>query len=351
MKYLKKFNELKSQTYTKVAKQLQSLGHTRRAAAMNDYVATVEERERIQRIKEKRETYAHTGVFKASIVFEKWEGQKFGSGSNLNRTLTYVSPLKERGIEGEMTGNFHLAVWCDSDMYFDRLWDYASGDNEMWLNFTLGMVAADDETEEWFVTEDRGVGKWDFYWDGVYTPNRPYVKLTNSAGNFDPQPMGNENWENDKFVFEGRTEAMKFRKFMIDLFEGRTQMTYDPVGNVKKALAALPTFDKVQTVRRILAGSLPDNRFDDEEIKKMIVRSAITGMFNSLAISSKRYTDGVTKLIDSSGGEWNREDVTPEVVAKITEEITTMIDEMTETQYRIFVDKSIKRLKVNDFYR
>lgn len=324
MKYLKKFNELKSETYKKAAKALQSLGHTRRAAAMTDYVATVEEKERIQRIKDKKETYAHTGVFKASIVFDKWEGV------NPNRTLTYVSPLKERGIEGEMTGNFHLAVWCDSDMYFDRLWDYKNGDNEMWLNFTLGMVAADEETEEWFNTEDRGVKRWDFYWDGVYTPNRPFVKLTNAAGNFDPQPMGNENWENDRFVFEGRTEAMKFRKFMIDLFEGRMEMPYDPVNNIKKSLAALPTFDKVQAVRRILTSSLPDNRFDDDDIKEMIMRF-------------KRYTDGVTKLIG--------EDATPEVVAKITEEITTMIDEMTETQYAIFVDKSIKRLKVNDFYR
>ena len=324
MKYLKKFNELKSQTYTKAAKALKSLGHTRRAAAMTDYVATVEERERIQKIKEKRETYAHTGVFKASIVFEKWEG------TNPNRTLTYVSPLKEREIEGEMTGNFHLALWCDSDMYFDRLWDYKDGDNEMWLNFTLGMVAADEETEEWFNTEDRGVKKWDFYWDGVYTPNRPYVKLTNAAGNFDPQPMGNENWETDRFVFEGRAEAMKFRKFMIDLFEGRIQMPYDPIDKVKKSLAALPTFDKVQAVRRILANNFPDNKITDENIKEMIMRF-------------KRYTDGVTKLIG--------DDVTPEVFAKITEEITTMIDEMTETQYRIFVDKSIKRLKVNDFYR
>ena len=324
MKYLKKFNELKSQTYTKAAKALQSLGHTRRAAAMTDYVATVEEKERIQRIKDKKESYAHTGVFKASIVFEKWEG------THTNKTLTYVSPLKERGIEGEMTGNFHLAVWCDSDMYFDRLWDYKNGDNEMWLNFTLGMVAADEETEEWFNTEDRGVKRWDFYWDGVYTPNRPFVKLTNAAGNFDPQPMGNENWENDRFVFEGRTEAMKFRKFMIDLFEGRIQMPYDPVNNIKKSLAALPTFDKVQAVRRILATSLPDIRWDDEDIKEMIMRF-------------KRYTDGVTKLIG--------DEVTPEVIAKITEEITTMIDEMTETQYAIFVDKSIKRLKVNDFYR
>jgi hypothetical protein len=62
-----------------------------------------------------------------------------------------------------------------------------------------------------------------------------------------------------------------------------------------------------------------------------------------MIVRFKRYTDGVTKLIG--------DDVTPEVVAKITEEITTMIDEMTETQYRIFVDNSIKRLKVNDFYR
>lgn len=324
MKYLKKFNELKSETYKKAAKQLQSLGHTRRAAAMTDYVATVEEKERIQRIKDKKETYVHTGVFKASIVFDKWEG------ANTNRTLTYVSPLKERGIEGEMTGNFHLAVWCDSDMFWDKIWDYVGGENDIWLNFTLGMIAADEETEEWFNTEDRGVRKWDFYWDGVYTPNRPFVKLTNAAGNFDPQPMGNENWENDKFVFEGRAEAMKFRKFMIDLFEGRIQMPYDPVDKVKKSLAALPTFDKVQAVKRILATSLPDIRWDDEDIKEMIIRF-------------KRYTDGVTKLIG--------DEVTPEVVARITEEITTMIDEMTETQYVTFVDKSIKRLKVNDFYR
>jgi TnpA family transposase len=89
MKYLKKFNELKSQTYTKAAKALKSLGHTRRAAAMTDYVATVEERERIQKIKEKRETYAHTGVFRASIVFESFEG------AVPNRTLKYVSPLKK----------------------------------------------------------------------------------------------------------------------------------------------------------------------------------------------------------------------------------------------------------------
>jgi nitrogen regulatory protein PII-like uncharacterized protein len=82
-------------------------------------------------------------------------------------------------------------------------------------------------------------------------------------------------------------------------------------------------------VRRILTNNLPDNRFTDENIKEMIIRF-------------KRYTDK-TKLIG--------DDVKPEVVAKITEEITAMIDEMTETQYRIFVDNSIKRLKVNDFYR
>jgi hypothetical protein len=142
--------------------------------------------------------------------------------------------------------------------------------------------------------------------------------------------MGNENWENDRFVFEGRAEAMKFRKFMIDLFEGRVEMPYNPVATAKKSIASLPTFDKVVGVRRILTNNLPNNKFTDENIKEMIVRL-------------KRYTDGVTKLIG--------DDVTPEVVVKIIEEITTMIDEMTETQYRLFVENSIKRIKLNEFYR
>ena len=101
-------------------------------------------------------------------------------------------------------------------------------------------------------------------------------------------------------------------------------------GNVKKSIALLPTFDKVQAVRRILANNLPDNRFTDENIKEMIIRF-------------KRYTDAVTKLIGTCSS-----DVTLE---KITEDIATMIDEITETQYMIFVENSIKRLKVNDFYR
>jgi hypothetical protein len=89
-------------------------------------------------------------------------------------------------------------------------------------------------------------------------------------------------------------------------------------------------YSKVVGLRRILTNNLPNNKFTDENIKEMIVRL-------------KRYTDGVTKLIG--------DDVTPEVVVKIIEEITTMIDEMTETQYRLFVENSIKRIKLNEFYR
>lgn len=334
MKYLKKFNELKSSTYKNAVKKLQGLGHKRRAAVMTDYITDVEEKERLKKIKENREKYSQSGIFKASIVFDKWEGK------GDDRYLTYKSPLSERNLEGEMIGNFHLALWFDDDIYYDRLCEYVGGDNDIWLNFTLGIVAADDETEKWFNSEEYGVRKWDFYFSGIYSPNRPFVKLTNSVGNFDPQPMGNENWENDKFLFEGRSEAIKFKKFMIDLFEGRLELeVYDNiVTEVKKSIANLPTFDKTQAIKRILSEKLPNNKFGDNEIKDMIVRYG-------------KYTNSLEKLIDSSGGDWVREDVTDELVNKIKDEISNTIDEMTEEQYKIFVEKSIKQLKINQFYR
>jgi ABC-type iron transport system FetAB ATPase subunit len=100
----------------------------------------------------------------------------------------------------------------------------------------------------------------------------------------------------------------------------------------------MPTFDKVLAVKRILASSLPNIKFDDKNIKEMIARFG-------------KYSHALSKLIDSSGGEWNREDLTEEVVTKASEEITAIIDEMTEAQYKLFVEKSVKQIKLNDFYR
>lgn len=347
MKYLKKFNELKSSTYRTAANRLKGLGHNRRAAAMTDYVATVEDKERIEKIKDSIKKYAHTGVFKASVVHEKV------SRSGTERTVDYINPLAERGIEGEMTGNFHIALWFDEDVFHDRIWDYIAGENGVWLNFTLGIVPADEETASWFCTKERGVVGYDFYWGGIYSPNRPFSKITNDAGNFDPRPIGNENWESDKFVFEGRQEAVKFRKLMIDIFEERVEMpqyrSENPVEQVKKALASLPTFDKVAAVKRILAKYLPDNRFEDKAIKETIARTERV-VHNNAAVSIS-HANAVEKLIDSSGGEWNREDATPEVVAKIAEEISAMIGEMTEAQYKLFLENSVRQIKLNDFYR
>lgn len=324
MKYLKKFNELKSSTYRRAAKMLQN-DFPNRAKAMTDYVASVEERERLERIKTKRETYAHTGVFKASIVLDKMEV----SGSN--RILHYVSPLKEKGIEGEMTGNFHLALFFDEGMLNDMMYDYISGStNIVWMNFTIGIVAADDETAEWFDHPEKGVRKWDFYWDGSYGPNRPYVKLTNDAGNFDPSPMRNEIWENDRFVFEGRKEAVKFRKLMIDIFEGLVDMPVNLIDKVKKAITHLPTFDKTMETKRILERNIPGIKFESiEKLKRAIVN-----------------LKDLNNLIKE-----NSPDISEEVITKIVEEVTAMLNQKGEEEYRIFVDKSIRQIKLNDFYR
>ena len=95
-------------------------------------------------------------------------------------------------------------------------------------------------------------------------------------------------------------------------------------------MVPLELFDEVLTQIK--------HKFDDKKIKEMIAKH-------------KRWDDAVSKLIDSSGGEWNREDLTEEVVTKASEEITAIIDEMTEAQYKLFIEKSVKQIKLNDFYR
>ena len=318
MRYLVKFNELKSSTYRTAAKRLKDLGHTRRAGELEKWITTAEERERIQRIKDTRAKWAHTGVFRCSILEQRSER----TGGEVVRR--FVDPTNDYTIDGkkvgsggpiQMTGNFHIAIFADDDMFYDRLHDYIS-DNDMYVNFTVGIVPADDETEEWFTSIDRGVGRWDFYYDGQYTPLRPWSKITNSAGNFDPQPIRNETWESDRFVFEGRGEAMKFRKLFIDVMTGAVEIPYSPAKAVKEAFRSLPTPDKVMAMKRIVPEA------SEEEIKRKMVTWP------------SRFRESMESLCGEK-----------------TEEAIAMLEQKAEEQYAIFLEKAVKKIIVNEFYR
>ncbi len=318
MRYLVKFNELKSSTYRTAAKRLKDLGHERRAGELEKWVATAEERERIQRIKDTRAKWAHTGVFRCSILEQRSER----TGQDVVRR--FVDPTNDYTIDGnkvgsggpiQMTGNFHIAIFSDDDMFYDRLHDYIS-DNDMYVNFTVGIVPADDETEEWFTSIDRGVGRWDFYYDGQYTPLRPWSKITNSAGNFDPQPIRNETWESDRFVFEGRGEAMKFRKLFIDVMTGAVEIPYSPAKAVKEAFRSLPTPDKVMAMKRIVP----------EASEEVIKRKMVTW--------PSRFRESMESLCGDKA-----------------EEAIAMLEQKAEEQYAIFLEKAVKKIIVNEFYR
>jgi len=319
MRYLVKFNELKSSTYRSAATKLKGLGHERRATELEGWVKSTEEREKIQRIKDTRAKWAHTGVFRCSILEQRSER----TGSDVVRR--FVDPTNYFAIDGkkvgsggpiQMTGNFHIAIFSDDDMFYDRLHDYKDGDGEMYINFTVGIVPADDETEEWFTSVDRGVGRWDFYYDGQYTPLRPWSRITNSAGNFDPQPIRNETWESDRFVFEGRAEAMKFRKLFIDVMSGAVEVPYDPAKRVKEAFRSLPTPDKVMAMKRIL----PDA--SEEQIREKMVC----------------YPNWFRERMESLCGDK-------------FEEAMAMLEQKAEEQYAIFLEKAVKKIIVNEFYR
>jgi hypothetical protein len=325
MKHLKKFNELKSSTYKSAGEKLTKLGHVRRGSLLSDWAIKTQNQETINRIKETINKYKSEYVFKASILEDRFD-------RNTN-TLTFSNINNN-----VMQGNFYLAFFCDTDMITDRIYEYNKGSDNVYIYFTLGLVPADDETTEWFIDKEKGVGKFDFYWDGCYTPNRPYCEVTNDSRNFDPQPINNENWEPDKFLFEGRAEAMKFRKMLIDIFEGNINSPNNLVRDIKKCISGTPTPDKIDAILKI-SNSINTSDFDTSELGYAIIYK-----YTGWDVNKKdQYMIDCIKRLNSELSE--------EEINSTLNRIWQTIDAISENQYKEFIDKSIKRIKLNSFYR
>lgn len=257
MRYLKRFDEeLKTQTYKSAAVGLNKLGHTKRASDLSAWAEVSKENEANRKMKEMVDMYSKHGVFRIDIG-------------------------------GRVVGNFYL--FLEIDRYRnDENWHYweqdgrFDGDN-LWMELDICLIAADEETFE------ECTEKLDYYKDRPYYASSLHIKISDPVGterggteNDEDLPYGEGQWEltlnprgkvaymegNEYNInFANRSEAMKFRKLIIDVFEGNVEMgeTSEWPGGVKEEIidyycnkkgVSIEEFDNVvDSVKRITVNS------------------------------------------------------------------------------------------------
>jgi hypothetical protein len=231
MKYLKRFDEeLKTQTYQSAAAGLNRLGHTKRANDLNVWSEVSRENEANRKMSAMIDMYSKHGVFSIDL------GSKHGG----------------------VLGNFYL--FLDFDSYQnDENWGYWEEDgrfdgNNLWMTLDICLIPADEETFE------ECSNKLDYSKDTPYYASSLGIKISDPVGvekggteRDEDLPYGSGQWEltlnspgkvsyiegNEYDVqFVNRAEAMKFRKLVIDIFEGNVEMgvTSENPGGVKEKI-------------------------------------------------------------------------------------------------------------------
>jgi len=257
MRYLKRFNEeLKPQTYKNAAVGLNKLGHTKRATDLNDWSEVSRQKEIDRKFKEMVDLYSKHGVFKMVIdqkVFNFYLFFEFDSNSNAENWQDWE---KNRRFEGD----------------------------NLWMVLDVCLIPADEECLKF------SLNNLDYYKASTYYAGTIGIKLSDAVGfekegteNDEDLPYDSGQWELDLshrgnvFYVEGneisikfvnRLEANKFRKLIIDVFEGNVEMgeTSDWPGGVKEKIidfycnkkgVSIEEFENmVDSLKRITVNSL-----------------------------------------------------------------------------------------------
>ena len=231
MRYLKRFDEeLNTQTYKNAAAGLNKLGHTKRANDLNVWAEVSKENEANKKMAAMVDMYSKHGVFNIDLG----------------------------GSYGGVIGNFYLFLGFDSYQNGEN-WQYWEEDgrfdgNNLWLTLDICLIPADEETFE------KCSNNLDYYKDRPYYASTLGIKFSDPVGverggdeRDEDLPYGEGQWEftlnrpgkvayvegNEYDVqFTNRAEAMKFRKLVIDVFEGNVEMgeTSEWPGGVKEEI-------------------------------------------------------------------------------------------------------------------
>jgi len=201
MKYLKLFEELKSQTYNQAAAKLKQMGHQRRSKELYDWSSVVQKREALER-------WSKLGTFGRTFYQTKWNSS--------TKTSTYNHLFD---------GQFYIGLEVDEDYIWERFYDFEynlESKQPFWILFRYGVYPANQETHDrMFSIEHIKNNSWnDGYWESNLS-----IKL--SENRFELFPRAEvyfEAFENLTYMPSNRKEALKLHRLLVNLMEQKIEL-------------------------------------------------------------------------------------------------------------------------------
>jgi len=191
MRYLKRFNEeLKGSTFRSAATKLKQLGHIRRS----------------QEIEQRTKWLKEQAPFQLQYYKTRYN----------SATKSHDSDLLCEGL-------FYIEPSFDNSWFSDSVYDYIHDSRQygLFMFFDFGTTPADVETEhKWKEIESKLSEET---YNGMYYGTRMGVKIIpeESAVVVSNGKCYWESRDNDIFIFANRSEAMRFKKLLIEALEGK----------------------------------------------------------------------------------------------------------------------------------
>lgn len=210
MKYLKRYNEeLLPSTYVSASSKLKQLGHVRRSKELEDWSKVEQERLKKQQQLIRKGELSQFPPFKLKFYKQRW---------NANTKVT------EEDFLGE--GLFYVEPSFGSDWFGDMMYDHESDGHGLSIPIEFGTTPANEESEVvWEEIKNKCSSLKEQEYDGITYNTRMWIKLFDS----DSYVITNENkcyWEtsdNGLFVLDSRSEAVRFKKLLVESLEGKNQ--------------------------------------------------------------------------------------------------------------------------------
>jgi hypothetical protein len=205
MKYLKRFNEeLQPWTYTQASKKLRDIGHTNRASRLEEWADKRRKDDEIKAARADKERLSKTPSFHLKIFKDRWDKGRIHAD------------------EPYLEGNFFIDIYYESDLFYDNeaLYEFEISDkNQIQFPFAIGIMPADEETQEKFDKE-----KWECVYRNKIWPVNLYISLNSNNTRIQD---GNskifwEEREDGTVLFSDRKEAMRFKIFFLESFNSNS---------------------------------------------------------------------------------------------------------------------------------